>query len=167
MIAAGGLGWREDGDLNRSVKAFAKVIGYVFAAIVILFAILVVSSRLLMPELDKRHTDIEAWASTLLDASVTIKDVRVSWFQYQPVISFDGVTAYNKQSKNPVLQVQKIRIFFSVIKSLAQKKIIVSQIMLSGTDINIAVSAAGEYTVQGFPSLKGFGDEPYKNETKM
>lgn len=153
--------------MKRSIKAFTKVISYVVGVMIILFALVIVALRMIMPELDKHHGDIEAWASQVLDASVTIKQVKVAWFQYQPVITFDDVTAYNKQTQQPILQVHKIRVFFSLFDSIKQKKVVVSQIMVSGTDVNVVVSSNGEYRLQGLPSLSGLGDSPYPNETKF
>jgi uncharacterized protein (TIGR02099 family) len=140
---------------------------YFFAGCIILLAMLVVGSRLLIPLLDKHHAEIEAKASVLLQMPVTIKQVRLSWYQYQPEISLNDVTMFNKDTKAPILQVEKIRVFVSIPQSLWQWKLVPSGIMISGADINIYEKTTGEIALQGFPSLGGFNNQPFKSESKF
>ncbi len=144
-----------------------KKIGYVFAACIIFVALMVMASRLLIPLLEKHHADIEARASELLKLPITIKKVRISWYQYQPEISLGEVTILNKETKEPVLQIQKVRVFFSIPQSLWQRKLIPSGILISGTEMNVYEKPTGEIAVQGFPSLEGFSGQPYKSESKF
>lgn len=148
-------------------KSVAKKLGYVVAACVILFAVMVSVSRLLSPMLDDHRQDFEKWASDLLTAPVTIQHIQISWYQYQPVISLNAVTILNKGTKEPVLQIKKVRIFFSIPKSLWQRQLVPSGMMISGTDVNLHQSANKEITIQGFPSLGGFSGQPYQRESKF
>jgi uncharacterized protein (TIGR02099 family) len=145
----------------------AKKIAYVFAGLIIIAALLVCTSRLLTPLLDKHRPDFEKYASTLLDMPVSIGNVHVSWYRYQPAIGFDEVTVFNKEGKEPILQVRKIRLFFSIPASLWRWTLVPSGILISGTDVNLHESAEGQISVQGFPTLGGFNNQPYKNETKF
>lgn len=153
--------------MKESVKSFTKIISYVMAACVILFALLVVASGLLTPELEKHHSEIEAWASKSLGVPVTIKEVHLSWFQYQPVVTLEKVTAHNVKANKPILEIQKIRVFFSIPKSLARKEIVLSGLMLTGSDIKVFMSSSGQYTVKGFPSLGDFSEQPYESNTNF
>ncbi len=144
-----------------------KKIGYIFAAIIITVAILVCISRAIAPVLDQHRDDFEKWATQLLQTPVSIKNVQVSWYQYQPVISLNQVTVLDKQAKETILQVQNINILFSIPQSVWQWKLVPSGIMITGTDVNIYQTSTGEFHVQGFPSLGGFNQQPFKSESKF
>lgn len=147
--------------------SIAKKISYLLATFIIIAAVFVSVSYLLAPLLDKHRHDFEKWASDLLQTPVTISKVEVSWYRYQPEISLNAVTLLNKETKEPILQIQKVRVFFSIPKSIWQRTFIPSGLMISGADINLHQSATGEISVQGFPALGGFNNQPYQRETKV
>lgn len=144
-----------------------RKVGYVIAGTIIFLAFFVTATRLLTPLLDKHRADFESWASQLLELPVKINHVRVSWYQYQPEISLNTVTILNKDTQAPILQIQKIRVFFSIPQSLWQHQFVPSGIMISGADVRIDQKPTGEVTLQGFPSLGGFNNQPYSHETKF
>lgn len=153
--------------MKTFVVSLAKKLGYVLAAFIIIAALLVAASRLAVPVLDKHHSEFEAWASQLLETPVTLGKIRVSWYGYQPVLKLNEVTVLNKDSKEPIQQIQQVRIFFSIFKSLWQRTPVLSGIMISGADVNLSQTPQGEITLQGFPSLGGFKNQPYKSEMKF
>lgn len=152
------------------MKAFLvsvfKKLTYIIAACVIIVAIAVSVSYFLSPVVAEHRIDLEKWASDLLKAPVTINQVELSWYHYQPVVNLNAVTLFNKDSKEPALQIQKIRLFFSIPKSLWYFKPILSGILISGSEIAIHSGKTGEITVQGFPAFGG-KEEPYKSETRV
>jgi uncharacterized protein (TIGR02099 family) len=151
----------------KLLKTVARKIAYIAATLIILFALLVGAARILTPILDKHRAEFEAYATQLLDAPVTIDKVRVSWFKYQPEVSLNQVTVLGKETKQPILQVKKVSILLSIPSSIWQWKAVPSGIIVDGTAIEIVQDAKGTLSVQGFPSLKGFSDQPYPNETKF
>lgn len=153
--------------MNIVLKNIAKKMAYVIAAVIILIALLVCVSRMLVPILDKRLPDFETWATQTLGTPVKIKKVRVAWYQYQPEITLDDVTVLGKESNKPVLQIEAIRVFFSLPKSLWQRKPVLSRVMLAGSDITIVQSPAGTLSVLGFPDLGGFSNAPYQEQSKF
>lgn len=123
--------------------------------------------RALTPLLDRYHDQFEAWASKILHTPVKIQRIMVDWYQYQPAITLRQTTILNPDTKEPILQVQKIRVLFSIPSSIWHWQPILSLIQISGTDITIHQNKEGELSVQGFPNLKGFADTPYPQETKF
>src|SRR5579862_1047574 len=152
---------------HRFLITIIKKIGYVIAVSIILAALLISIARLVTPVLDAHRQDFEKWASQLLGAPVEIETVRVSWYQYQPEITLNQVTILNPTSKHPVLQLNTIRVFFSLLQSIWQHKFILSSVMISGVEVNLHQTKTGEISVQGFPSLGGLNSQPYQNETKF
>lgn len=145
----------------------ARKTGYVLAGLIVFAAIIVIASRLLIsPLLDKHRADFEQYASSMLDMPVKIGNVHVSWFQYQPAISLNDVTLFNKETKAASLHIKNVKLFFSIPASLWRWQPVPSGIMVSGSDIKIHQQANGEYAIQGFPSLSQ-QQTPYSSETKF
>lgn len=145
----------------------AKKTGYVLAAFIIIAAIFVSMAYLLSPVLEKHRGEIETWASELLAKPVTIQKVQLSWYQYYPEVSLNGVTIFDTQKKSPLLEIKKIRIFFSILSSVWQRKPVINGIMIDGTEINIRQAANKEISVQGFTTLGELNNRPLTNETKL
>lgn len=153
--------------LKSALKSASKTTAYVLSIFIIVVAVFVVIAHVITPYLNSHRADFEKWASELLETPVKIDKVQVSWYGYQPEISLNNVTILNKEAKKPLLQIQKLSIFFSIPQSLWQQKLVPIGIMITGTDVNLYESATGEITVQGFPSLGGFDNQPYQSETKF
>jgi len=149
------------------LKSVAKKTAYVTIAIIVLMALAMIVGRILAPLLDQHRTDFEKWASELLQAPVTIQQVRASWYGYQPVISFNEVTVMNKETHQPILQVQKVKVLLSIPQSIWQRQWVQSGILISGSDVKVQEKTNGEIDILGFPTLHGFQDKPFQQETKM
>lgn len=147
------------------LKSFAKKLGYLIASLIIIAAVFVCVIRMMTPILDEHRVDIEKIASQFLQTPVVIKKVRVSWYQYQPVIRLNSVTILNKETRAPVFHVKNVSIFISIAKSLWQWQFVTTGVMVSGAELNISQSAKGEYTVEEFSSLNF--NHPNKSETKF
>lgn len=152
--------------MKAFLKSLARKAGYLIAVLIIIAAIFVGVIRLVTPVLDEHRADFEKIASQFLQSPVTITNVRVSWYQYQPVFSLNDVTILDKESKEPVFHIKKVGILISLAKSLWQWKLVTSGIMASGAELNISQSANGELTVKEFSSL-AFNQQPDKPETKF
>lgn len=153
--------------MTTFLKSVAEKIAYVACALIILAALLVTISRLLTPVLDGHRLDIEKIASQFLMTPVKIEKVDLSWYKYQPEISLNHVTIIDKKTQQPSLQIEKIRVFFSIFKSLWQRKPVINGLVISGAEIKIRRKASGEFSIQGFPAIGGFSKRPYQTETKF
>lgn len=153
--------------MKKFLAALLKKLTYAFAIVIIIFAILMTLMRALTPLLDRYHNQFELWASNILHTPVKIQRIMFDWYQYQPAITLKQTTILNPDTKEPILQVQKIRVLFSIPSSIWHWQPILSLIQISGTDITIHQNKEGELSVQGFPNLKGFADTPYAQETKF
>ncbi|MBV9576733.1 MAG: hypothetical protein JO149_08935, partial [Gammaproteobacteria bacterium] len=152
---------------KSALKSASKTTAYVLSIFIIIIAVFITIIHVITPYLNQHRADFEKWASELLATPVTIDKVQVSWDGYQPEISLNKVTILNKTANKPLLQIQKLSIFFSIPQSIWQRKFIPIGIMITGTDVNLHESTTGEISVQGFPSLGGFANQPYQSETKF
>lgn len=153
--------------MGTLLKSILQKITYVIAACIIIAALLISIGRLVTPILDDHRADFENWASQLLEMPVHINQVRATWYQYHPEITLNQVTILNKKTKLPILQIQKVGVFISLLKSIWQLKPVPNGILISGVDVNIHENQNGDFSVQGFPVLGGFNNQPYQSETKF
>lgn len=143
------------------LKSVAKKAGYLAVAIILILAVIICLSPLLSPVLDKKRTEFEKWASQFLSMPVTIHDVQLSWYRYQPEISLNKVTIVNNDTHQPALHVQKVSVFFSIPKSLWQRQLVPTGIMLTGTNVKIKKTEKGELQLDGFPTMSN----AYQNQS--
>ncbi len=151
--------------MERFILSAGRKVAYVIAACVILVACFVVTGWLLAPYFDEHRADVEKVASEYIKTPVTIESVRLSWDQYQPVIRLRNVTILDEKTRKPLIQIQKVSIFFSLWESIRHFKLTPNGALISGTELNVHQNAAGELTVQGFPAIQGA--QPFQEETRF
>lgn len=128
-------------------------IGYFAAGCIILAALLVSTVQLFTPYLEERHlSDIENWASHLLERPVTISHIHVSWNLTGPRVALDQVTVLDQVKHIPVLQVPEIKIGFNLWRSLIQWRLAIAGIRVSGVHLTLH-QTLGQIHVEG---LSGF-----------
>ncbi len=149
------------------VESSLRKLGFLMASLLIIIAVMMLIGHLLAPMVDKRRGDIEKWATNLLGMPVTITHVDLSWFQYQPEISLDQVTVYNKITHQPAIVIQKVTILFSIPKSLWNWKLVPDGFIIAGTNLHVEQASTGEWKVRGFTALKQFEQKPLPGETKF
>lgn len=147
--------------------SFAKKIAYFFAAIIILLAIVVASRSFIVPKINERKPEIEAWASKVLTQPVKIDSVTFSWYGYHPVVELHKVTLLDREKSEPILQVATIRVEFSLWKSLLNWRVVPLGVTLTGAAIEAYESETHELTLKGFPVIQGFQAKSYENETRV
>ena len=130
-----------------------KRVTLVFIIVAVFIGLIISISFLISPLLNARKSNLEAWASDLLQMPVTIQQARMSWHYLQPGISLDNVVVENKENKAPILQVKNIKIFLSITKSLWRLRFIPSDVRLSGSEVNLVETEANRITLRGLPDL--------------
>ena len=145
----------------------ARKLAYVLAACVIMVALIASTVRFLTPLLNQHRADFEKWAGQLLDLPISIGEVHVSWYQYQPEVYLSQVTVQSKDKTKTLLHIQKIHIFFSIPKSIWQRQLVPARILFAGSRIKLQQDEKGSISLQGFPSLSGLNGVQYLSETKL
>jgi uncharacterized protein (TIGR02099 family) len=140
---------------------------YSAAFIIIFAAILVVVSRAVTPLLDRYLPDIEAKTTALVGTPVSIQRVHIGWYQYQPEISLDHVTVFNHVSKDPVFQIEQVNLLFSIPRSLIQRQLVLSGIVIVGSHVHVEENAKGEIGVRGLPGFKGSATSLSQHDTAL
>lgn len=139
--------------MSRFFKSLATKAAYLFAALIILTAVVATVVRYTTPLLDRHRVDFETIASDYLKTPVSIKRVRFSWFQYHPVIRLDQVKLLDKNTKQPLLQIKKVNILLSIPQTIWQRKVVTSGLLVSGSSLSITRTPSGEFEVKELASL--------------
>lgn len=148
----------------RVLRSVFRNIAYLLIVTIILFATIFLVVKELTPLLNQYRGDLEHYVSATLQVPVTIKQVRVSWRQYQPVIDLEQVTFHNKENQQPVLTVQRVTLFFSIPRSIWSKQLVTNGIWIDGAALSIKQIAEKEYSVDEL-KLLGLDQLPETEET--
>jgi uncharacterized protein (TIGR02099 family) len=139
------------------VKAIiAKVVRklwYLFTIIIISAALLVSITRLITPVFNQHRSDVEAWASQLLQAPVTIREVQVGWHGYQPAITLNNVTILDLKTHQPKLTVQHLEVSFSIWRSLWHWQPSLESISISGVHLTVYYRSSGKFEIDELDNL--------------
>ncbi|MDR3477764.1 MAG: YhdP family protein [Gammaproteobacteria bacterium] len=135
---------------------FTKVIHklwYVLCAVIILAALLVSMTSLLTPVLNEHRADFEKLASNILLTPVMIGNVKVTWHGYSPEIDLENVTILNLQTQKPKAVIQRLRIDFSIWKSLWTRQAAIRNITVFGVKLTIIQHHSGKIQIGGLTSF--------------
>lgn len=150
--------------MKARALSILKKLGYFVAGFIILAALLVSLSRLLSPVLDTYRPQIEKQASELLGVPVRVGHVEITWYQYQPGINLKDVVFLDKKTQTPAIEIKKLGVFFSLPRSLWRRQMVLSGLVLVGSDIDLIQAKSGEIMVRGLPSL---ANQQMPSETKF
>ncbi|OGT46299.1 MAG: TIGR02099 family protein [Gammaproteobacteria bacterium RIFCSPHIGHO2_12_FULL_41_20] len=139
--------------MNKFFIKTGRVLGYFIALFIICLALLVMIGRLVTPVLNDHRADFERWTSQFLKVPVQISAIRVTWYRYQPQITFDHVAILSADTHQPVFKVQQVRVFFSLWRSLWDRKPVPDAVLIKGTEATLEETASGDITVAGLSAL--------------
>lgn len=134
-------------------RKLVRWLGYTVATVIIFTAAIVSIGRLFTPVLMEHRADFETWASEFLHTPVTIKQVHISWYYYQPELSLDQVEVLDSQTRKPTFKIEEITINFEIIKSIFKRQPIPAYIKISGVHVTIQEQAKGQVNVVGVGSF--------------
>ena len=124
-------------------------LGYSIAGVIILAATAVSIARLSMPLLNSHRADFEKWASDLLQTPVTMTQVHISWYHFEPILVFQKIAIIDKKTSKPAFEIHKLKINMSLIESLVQRKFLLENIILDGVSLTVYQKKSGQLHVKG------------------
>lgn len=139
--------------MTLQIKKIFKIVGYLFAGLVILFALTVSVARLLTPYLNQHLPDFESWSSQLLETPVKLGNVHISWNYLEPEIAFDKVTLFDKKNHQAKMVIKQIKVNLSLFRSFFAWKPLPEAIKITGVQLTITQPASGEFRIEEFDSL--------------
>lgn len=124
---------------------------YLFAAAIILIAVLVTIARLSTPLLNQHRADFEAWASKALDVPVSIDEVHADWRGYVPQFTLSHVVTYDVKTHQPAFEIDKVKVGFQLLASIWAREIVLHDVILWGADVTVLQDEKGQLTIKDLP----------------
>ena len=130
---------------------------------VIIAASLYVILRFAVPVFGEYHHHFENFASQIIARPVKFARVEAHWQGLQPTFGFKRVVIMQKDVKEPLIEIHKIRIGIDLWASLCHQKFIPGKITLSGLDLSMSQQPDGTVKIKGISTADS--DGPILRET--
>jgi uncharacterized protein YhdP len=131
------------------LRTILSKLAYLLAIIIVIFAILSITARLLTPLFNQHRGDIEKRLSILFNMPVKIEKAAIAWYQYRPEITLDQVSVLNNLNQ-PILQIHQVRILISIPASIWRRQLVPSGMVVSGTDLHLYQTETGNIGLEKF-----------------
>lgn len=97
------------------LKRYLKRVWIFFVALIVFAAIVLTVFRALTPWASRHKADVEGHLSKLFGTSVSIQQMKTSWYWFQPVLKLDNLTISDKQL--PVFNVKELLVGIDLFRS--------------------------------------------------
>lgn len=145
--------------LKRILTLSYRILWYGFAIIVLAAAVLVTGLRLMLPGIGAYNEEIQALVSDYTGYPVTVEGIRAEWEGWTPSIFLDGIVFYNEAGNGPANRFERASVTLDLITSLAQWRLALSQLSVSGLALDLARGQDGRIAIR-----RGGGDDPVAAE---
>lgn len=122
---------------------------YIFAAFIILAAILLQSARILVPHISTLHSSIEQFLSKEFDAEVSLGNIDASWYGLYPRVVVDHLLMTNSENAH-LLSVKKADFSLDILHSLVNFQWTWKQVVFHEVYLNVQQSTDGSWKIAGF-----------------
>ena len=136
------------------LNVLRNLIAYLLLAVIVMTAFTSLMLRLLTPMLSEYRTDIEQWASQLIEQPISIKSIDARMVGFSPQLNLAGVELLDQNRQRPIAQFSGLSIHFGMLSSLISGNITLDHIELHGLDISLIRDVDGSISVNGLGGIK-------------
>ena len=133
--------------LQRLIKIFA----YTAAGVVILLAISVGIFRLFLPRLPEYQEEIKDWASAVIGLHVEFSGMDARWGFSGPELKFYDAELISPDSLARIIAAGEVSIGVGLVRLIVDRKLVVDQIIVRDTSIELRQLPDGQWWIQGSP----------------
>ncbi|MDY6981518.1 MAG: hypothetical protein SV422_00370, partial [Pseudomonadota bacterium] len=140
----------------RTRRWYIRILRRLWHLAVLLLVTLAVyqtGGRLFMARLGGQQARVEAQLSQLLQANVTIGDLRGSWFRFSPAFEIDDLVIRAPGGERHALE--RITVELDAVDSLLETRPAVTRIHAGGVDVSLQQDASGRWSLAGLPRGNG------------
>lgn len=140
----------------RTRRWYIRILRRLWHLAVLLLVTLAVyqtGGRLFMARLGGQQARVEAQLSQLLNANVTISDLRGSWFRFSPAFEIDDLVIVAPGGERHALR--RITVELDAVDSLLETRPAVTRIHAEGVDVSLQQDANGHWSLAGLPRDDG------------
>ncbi len=121
---------------------------YTLIATIILLAIGLSAARVFLPDVQSYRSYVEQQLAKVIEHPVKIGDLDAFMSGITPVIVFHDVKLMSKKNDREILEISKIRIGFSLLRSIREAKIVPNIYTIDGVELAIIRKKDGKILVQ-------------------
>lgn len=148
------------------LNGLRNLIVYLLLAVVVMTALISLTLRLLTPMLSEYRTDIEQWASQLIEQPISIESINARMVGFSPQLDLAGVELLDQNRQRPIARFGGLSIHFGLLSSLISGNITLDHIELYGLDIALTRDVDGSISVNGLGgTIKESGGGPQKGQS--
>ncbi len=122
---------------------------YSVIASIIFIAVSISAARILLPDVQSYRSYVEEQLAGILDHPVKIGDLNALISGITPIVIFHDVKLMSDHSDKVLLEIKKIKIGFSIWRSIKQQKIVPSIYTIDGATLAIIRQKDGKILIQG------------------
>ncbi len=134
--------------LQRVIKTAA----YVAAGVVIFLAVAVGLFRLLLPRLPEYQDEIKVWASSAIGLDVEFSGMDARWGLSGPELKFYNAELLAPEAMTRIVAAGEVSIGVGLIRLIVDRKLVVDQIVVRDTTLEIRQDNSGVWWIQGTPA---------------
>jgi len=136
------------------LNALRNLIAYLLLVVIVMTAFTSLMLRLLTPMLSEYRTDIEQWASQLIEQPISIESINARMVGFSPQLNLSGVELLDQNRQRPIARFSGLSIHFGMLSSLISGNITLDHIELHGLDISLTRDTDGSISVDGLGGIK-------------
>jgi len=140
-----------------AARSFARVVLLILCVLLIVFAVLTLLARLLLPMAGDYKATVETRLGDYLSRPVSIGELRLAWRRHGPELRIEDVFVYESESRS--LSFRELRLDLDVFGSIARRTPIIDELTLVGADLTIDYEGNERFTLHGSDSVSLSVDE--------
>lgn len=121
---------------------------YTIIILIILVAIMLSAARVLLPDVNSYRLYVEQQLAIILERPVKIGDLNALLSGITPVVIFHDVKLMSSKGNKELLEIEKIKIGFSLWRSIKERKAVPSIYTIDGAELAIIRKKDGKILVQ-------------------
>lgn len=130
-------------------NALRRILSYLLLLVIVMTAFTSLMLRLLTPMLGEYRTDIEQWASQLIQQPIAIQSIEAKMVGFTPQLNLAGVEFLDANRQSSVARFEGLSIHFGMLSSLINGTLTLDHIELHGLDISLVKDNSGNISVSG------------------
>ena len=139
-------------DVTAVLKRSVRYAWTAIAFLVIAYALLVLTGRQLLPQLEQRQADINQFFSAQLGISLSTEHLDGSWTRLTPKLVARGLKIAGKNpSATPAITISHIESEFSIVRSLLNTELIWRDLSIGQVALDLREDAYGNWFIADIP----------------
>jgi len=128
-------------------------------AVIVMTAFASIVLRLLTPMLSEYRTDVEQWASQLIQQPISIESIDARMDGFTPKLNLSGVELLDRNREYAIARFGGLSIHFGILSTLITGKVTFDLIELHGLDVSLIRDVEGTVSVSGLGGIKKEGGD--------